>query len=315
MAPLTRLRHHLTHRRLDPPLGFIHIPKAAGTALIQRIEANLRPLHRAYRLDQTQFGGFSTFASIAPALRAGIILTPHDIPANADLIAGHLSPTSIRTRHPTAHLVTLLRLPALRLLSHWFYWRGYTNEVLDLYGEWGSIIATARADLADFLSNPQLACVTDNIVLRMLLWPDPRIPADDFINQADDAALLAAALSTLADFAFTTIIEAPRAREQLDQFLATTYGVSPWTHLHRRLAGPDPIKANRSKIPVVKMRTPLATQLTTAAGPLLAQRTRLDDRLWQSIASRHLTQPAMDHLYHTALTASVRRYDALDNQL
>ena len=315
MAPLTRLRHHLTHRRLDPPLGFIHIPKAAGTAIIQRIETNLRPRRSIYRLDQTQFGGFTDFASITPTLRAGIILNPDAIPANADLIAGHLSPNSIRTRHPSAHLVTILRAPALRLLSHWFYWRGYTNEVLALYGDWGSNIATARANLADFLANKQLACVTDNIMLRMLLWPHPLIPSDDFINPTDDAALLAAALSTLADFAFTIIIEAPRAREQLDQFLATTYGVSLWTHLHHRLKGPDPIKANRSKIPVVKMRTPLATQLTTTAGPLLEQRTRLDDRLWQSIASRHLTRPAMEHLYHTALLCSVRRYDALDQQL
>lgn len=315
MTLIRDLRHHITRRHLNPPLGFVHIPKAAGTALIDRLDANLRPRKYVYGLDRSQFGSFSAFHTMAPSARASIFLNSSDIPDNADIIAGHLSPKSIRDRYPDAHLLTVLRAPAPRLLSHWFYWRGYSDNVLALYGSWGNAIAGARLGLADFLENRELACVTDNIILRMLLWPHPLIPSNNFIDPANDAVLLSAARLVLADFSFVGIVESSKSKEDLDKWLQYTYGVSFWTYLRRRIPENISSKENKSKIPLVKMNIKLSEEVRSVAGVLLHDRSRLDNFLWNTVAEKFFTALEADRLYNDSFIQNIVRYENLDSQL
>lgn len=315
MALIRDLRHHITRRHLNPPLGFVHIPKAAGTAMIDRLDANLRPRKYVYGLDRSQFGSFAAFDTMSPSMRASIFLNTSEIPDNADIIAGHLSPNSIRDRYPNAHLLTVLRAPAPRLLSHWFYSRGYSDDVLALYGSWGRAIAGARLGLADFLEKRELACVTDNLILRMLLWPHPLIPSEDFIDPANDAVLLSAARIVLADFSYVGIVESPKSTEDLDKWLQDTYGVSIWTNLRRRISENRPSKENKSKIPMVKMSIKLSEEVRSGAGALLHDRNRLDNFLWNTAAEKFFTPQQADRLHSDSLIKNIVRYENLDSQL
>lgn len=314
MSLITRLRHQLTRRTLIPPIGFVHIPKAAGTATVQQLDSRLRPRRSVYRLDRSQFGSFTAFETMAKSMQAGLVLDAQPLLAQADIIAGHLSPSTIRQHYPSAHLITILRAPQPRLISHWFYWRGYSDQVLDEFGDWGSAIALSRLELAEFLDMRRIACVTDNIILRMLLWPHSLIPDDDFIAPDHEAILLAAARRVLADFAFVGITETADSGQQLNGWLQKTYGISAWARIEQLLQRSPVIAANQSKIPVLKMQTSLTSQIDGPASAALRARTRLDDQLWQDIAQRYFGQADIDKIYHKSMSSCVHRYETLDKQ-
>ena len=312
MIQLSGLRHRLTRRKLHPPLGFVHIPKAAGTSVVQQLESRLRPRKFVYGLDLSQFGSFSAFDTMPVAMRATIFDHARPIPEEVDIIAGHLSPKTILAQYPTAKLVTFMRAPAPRLLSHWFYWRGYTDDILAKYGAWGDAIASARSDLNDFLCTRQIACVIDNVTLRMLLWPHPLIPEDDFIDPKHDSDLLAEALRTLEQFSYVNIIEAPDTELSLNAWLKENYGRSFWASVQSALRQDESIRKNPSKVPAVKMNVPLSIQLQNIENNAMNERIRLDDQLWHKIAARHFTQEEANRIYTESLSEAVKRYEYLN---
>jgi hypothetical protein len=306
-----RLRHHITRRRLNPPLGFVHIPKAAGTTVVNNLESLLRPRRLIYGLDRSQFGSFSAFETLSAATRGAIFDQENAMPGGADLIAGHLAPGTIHRQYPTARLMTILRAPTSRLLSHWFYWRGYDADVRAQYGAWGEAIAHAQNDLAAFLQARQIACVTDNILVRMLLWPHPLIPSDDFIDPRHDDRLLADATRALGMFSFVYIIEAPAMLQAIETWLRLTYGYSFWARVERARQGRPPEAINASKRPVAKVTTPLSAQLASGAADQMQRSTRLDDCLWREIAARHIGESAVSDVYARSVASSIERYERL----
>lgn len=305
----------MTRRTLNPPLGFVHIPKAAGTSITQQLDLFLRPRKLIYGLDRSQFGSFTAFETMPAEMRAGIFDSADTIPEQADIIAGHLSPKTIRVRYPMARLITIMRAPSARLVSHWFYWRGYTDDVLAKYGTWGNLIATARSDFADFLCVRQIACVTDNVILRMLLWPHPLIPDDNFIDPEHDDMLIAEARLMLDQFCHTDIIEAPDAEKRLNIWLTKNYGRSFWAEFQNFVRRGEPIMKNSSNIPVVKMSIPLSIQLKNFAGQLMRDRVRLDDMLWNDISKRYFTDQEAKIIYAKSLAGAIARYEYLDSRL
>lgn len=312
MIQFSRFKHKITRRTINPPLGFVHIPKAAGTSITQQLDLCLRPRKFIYGLDRSQFGSFTAFETMPAEMRAGIFDRADAIPEQADIIAGHLSPKTIRAHYPSARLITIMRAPSSRLVSHWFYWRGYTDDVLTKYGTWGNSIAIARSDFADFLCAQQIACVTDNVILRMLLWPHPLIPDNNFIDPKHDTVLLAEARLTLDHFCYTDIVEAPDIQTRLKIWLRKNYGRSFWADFRSFVRRRQPIMQNSSKLPAVKMSAPLSMQLMGVAGGLMRDRVRLDDILWNDIAKRYFTHHEANIIYTKALTSSVARYEYLD---
>jgi hypothetical protein len=315
MILIDRLRHYITRRHLQPPLGFVHIPKAGGTAMVQQLDARLRPRKFVYGLDRSQFGSFSAFETMSPSMRGGIFLESNAIPADTDIIAGHISPTIIRERFENAHLVTVLRAPESRLLSQWVYWRGYDDNVLAEFGEWGRSIAGARCDLADFLQMKNLACVTDNLILRMLLWPHPLIPADNFINPSFDDTLLHDAMLVLNSFSYINIMEAPKQNERLAYWLFNIYGLSFWSKLSARISETRPSNTNEAKAPILKTKTRLSDQISGLAGTLMRDRNRLDSLLWNSVAKKNFPGVNPAELSESLFFSNVNRYEKLDNLL
>jgi hypothetical protein len=227
------------------------------------------------------------------------------------MIAGHFARQTIESRFPGSNLITILREPRARLLSHWFYLGNYTDDVLALYGDWGQTMALARCSLAKFISAPAIACHTDNLMTRMLLWPHDRIPPAGFIAPQDDTMLIAAARAAIDRFRFTDVLENVTMYDRLMSFLRQAYGQTVWSRLERLIYARRAASRNEAAPPQPSARQPMADELTDQCLSLLDQRSRLDRHLWRHVAARVLPQVELDALADKSYQRTVGRFDRL----
>src|SRR6202012_4677450 len=111
------------------------------------------------------------------------------------------------------------REPVSRLLSHWIYWRRMSQGNLGIFGSWADLMRVSQSPLHEFLSAPALACQMDNVAVRLLLWPHPLIPNDDFIAAENDDALVRQALEALDRFALVGLYEDKGSTALFEAFL------------------------------------------------------------------------------------------------
>ncbi|GAB0120284.1 hypothetical protein Acid7E03_43560 [Acidisoma sp. 7E03] len=274
----------------------MHVPKTAGITLTEALQAAVPEARTVRGLDRALFGVFSAFDTMSPAERDAIYASPERFPPDAQLIMGHISRSTLRAAYPAAQLITVLRDPLTRLLSHWLYWRQHTDAMLEPVGGWAEMVRKSRLPLASFLADPVLAPQTDNMTLRLLLWPDPRLAPDRFIDPADDEALFTDAVACLRDFAFLDVIENPAFRSRLDAWFGRPLS-------HGRLNETQHVPAD--------FRSPLHREFTAETFGLLAARTRLDDRLWQAIARAVMPGRDLDDLRTKSRLLHMARYGAL----
>ncbi|APZ43477.1 hypothetical protein [Acidihalobacter ferrooxydans] len=277
----------MTRRSLDHPLLFLHLPKAAGTRVFSLLQEVLRPRRTSYYLDRTQFCSFDDFTSLAPDIRATVLTDERIENVSADLIAGHVSRQTLLALCGSrqGNLLVIAREPRSRILSHWLYWKTYDARTRAAYGAWGDRIALAGLELADFLARDEIACQTDNIFLRMLLWPHPAIPDRGFIAETDDPRLLAEAESRLDGFAHADVVENPRMLTALESWLSHEYPLPASHFVLRRietLQAKSGKKNNTASPEALADCGDLGRQIAQAES-LLERRTRLDARLWQRI--------------------------------
>jgi hypothetical protein len=287
-----------THAQFDSsrPLAFMHVPKTAGTSLAAALIDTLRPRAPIGGFDRVLFGDYEDFPSLHEEIRRVVYLSPDAMPAEADLVAGHIAYSSLRQRYPDAQLITVLREPFSRVLSHWLYWRGLSDETLAPWGSWADRVRQSHLSLAEFLSSRLLACHLDNLVVRMLLWPHRLIPIDDFIDPEHDRRLLAEAHGRLGGFSFVDVVENPELPGQLQRWLA------------RPLASDRRNETGRVPEPLSR---PLVAELTLEALDLLALRSRLDLELWRAVARRCLRGRDPDHLREQTLVRNAAHYAML----
>lgn len=252
------------------PLVFNHIPKTAGTSIIQGLLAALRPAAPFIGYDRSVFGAFESFEQLSRRVRRGLVLQPEDIPAEADAVFGHLSPATTRARFPGASSFTLLREPRTRCISHWLFARAHTTFMFRGLGDWAEYVALARTPLAQYLEEPRVAFYTDNAITRHLLWPHPLIRPDGFIDPRDDEELLERAAESLAlEFGFVGLVEDPGMHAALSAWIGRDIPL---------------IKANESPRVRHGLEADIAAECDKAAD-LLAVRSRLDEQLWDRVAS------------------------------
>ncbi len=272
----------------------MHVPKAAGTSLTASLAAALAPATLAGGFDRVLFGGFTDFASFSPAQRQNVFSSPHHLPPEAALVAGHFSYATLRTAYPEGQLVTVLREPFTRLMSLWLFWRRHTDAHLAGLGGWGDAVRLARQPLAVFLDQKRIAAQTDNVALRMLVWPHELAPASAFIDPGHDGPLLRAAQARLAGFAYAGIAE----------------DADLWTRLSAWLGRPlMPERRNESEAVPPGLRTPFADELDDACLSLMHARSRLDLQLWETIVAMQFQAPG-ELLQRTRLRHAAR-YGAL----
>lgn len=309
-----KVRHLITRRRLSPPLFFLHLPKAAGTSVFTLLQDALRPRDIGYYLDRTQFGNFADFDSLSRDVRGGLLLTPRQI--HLDLAAGHLArSTLLSLAGGRGRMMTVVREPMSRLLSHWLYWRSYDDTRLALYGGWGRCIALSRETLSNFSMRPEIACATDNPLLRMLLWPHPLIPNGGFINACHDDALLSEAIDHLSHFDFVGSVENPHLMSTLSAWLDSAYPPSARIRLMRGLSGrlhgqkEDAQGRNEQRMTNVMSELWVSDEVDNAAW-VLRERTRLDLKLWE-YAQNSYPSAASSLSSSAEFSRTVARYTAM----
>jgi hypothetical protein len=252
-------------------VAFLHIPKSAGTALATGLRDALSPHSVFGGFDGALFGAFAAFDTIEPGLRRIIHLDAARVDRDADLVLGHLALSTLRATYPRHRLLTVLREPRARVVSHWLYWRAQPDADVARWGAWGERVRHCNRPLGEFLTTPEIACQTDNVAVRMLLWPHPLIPKDGFIQPKADAALLRAARRALGALDFVGVHEDPALDARIGGFL------------RREFRRP---KTNETPALPPERRPVLAREFTAPATDALGARTRLDQVLWRDVVRR-----------------------------
>jgi hypothetical protein len=278
--------------------ALMHIPKCAGTSLMNSITLSIGPGRHVVGFDRSLFGDFRQFDSIPKIMRSVIYLDPASMPPDAATVMGHFSHSTLRHRYPEADLAIFLREPTVRVLSHWTYWRSLTWFSLRHWGgEWSERLKRARLPLRDFLSRAEIACQTDNIITRMLVWPHRLLPDDQFIDPVNDEALLALALENLENCDFAGITE--RGAAAYREF-------SDWLGSKLDLPTLNPAQKMRRAA-----RTKLDSELTPATLDLLHARVRLDSRIWKRLATLSMSPSEADRLQQNAILQAIARFSVL----
>jgi hypothetical protein len=282
-------------RPYDPaaPMVFMHIPKTSGVALAEGLRAAIRPRRPFGGFDRVLFGGFGAFDSLAPTERAHIYLSPSEVPSDCDFVAAHMAFSTLWRCYGAANSLTILREPASRILSHWLYWRAIPEDQLAGWGKWAEYMLQARRSLAEFLSCKDIACQTDNLSVRMLLWPHRLIPCNDFIDPRNDEALFNDAIGHLKRFAFADVIEDPKMPTNLQAWLGR-----PVEYLPRNQTAPPPLSLKR----------PLHSELVPDTLDLIEARSRLDLRLWILLAAHRIGGASVEMLQRRAILRNVSRH-------
>jgi hypothetical protein len=187
----------------------MHVPKSAGTSVLVALERALSPdIISPKRQDMSLFcGGVSDAEMLDPGARALLVVDSGEIERLAEypIVTGHFSLSTLLGITDAASIATVLREPRSRVLSNYAFWRLSS----DLHHEWREYLALKHAQrpLDEFLAEPLVARATDNLVCRMLLDGDDRIPKLGFICSEDVDALASRAIAVLGTLGFVGILE------------------------------------------------------------------------------------------------------------
>lgn len=265
-------------------------------ALIAGLREAIKPTREVNGFDRVLFGEFQNFTTFVEDERRRIYTDPTNLPRDTDFIAGHMAYSTLLRRYGSINYLTVLREPISRVLSLWLFWRAIPDDYLIGVGAWADCVRRAWEPLKDFLSSKDIACQTDNLSVRMLLWPHRRIPEGDFIDCRHDAGLLEDALSALRQFAFVDIIENPGMHANLECWLGRRV---PYARINQTPHLPPPLAS------------PLHSELTSSALDLIEERTRLDLKLWTLLAGQRVTAQTPEMLRSRVILRSVARHAAL----
>jgi hypothetical protein len=183
------------------------------------------------------------------------------------------------------------------LLSLWLFWRSHADDqLLQWGGQWGDRVRHSRRPLVDFLRTREVACQTDNQLVRMLLYPHYLIPIDDFIDDRHDTALVQAATERLARFSFLDLIENQTLVSNLANWLGRPVTLGRFNETTNM---PRPFK------------TSMAYELTDEAWALLGARSRIDLQLWLALAAERVPQIDARLLRREAIATTISRHSQL----
>jgi hypothetical protein len=275
------------------PLVFSHIPKTAGTSLSMALQQSLQPSVYVFGLDTSLFGGYDDIDAVRPAMRALIFRDPGELPADATLVVGHISPATTSARYPDADHVTVLRVPQLRHISQWLHGRSVSELSLRHWGTAGDAFRASRLPLRSYLQHRMIAPNVDNTITRFLAWPNPLLAKTDFIDEAHDDELFAAAIDRLDSFKHANVIENAGFMSELGSALGLEL---------------PPVKLNeRTSVPR-RMQPDIAAELAGGTRELLDHRCRIDVRIWEHLVRRVLPDTVPHELLEGSMRAALERY-------
>ena len=278
------------------PLVFSHIPKTAGTSLRGALHEILQPTVSVDGLDSSLFGGYDDYDDIRPLMRSKIFLSPDELPADATLVAAHISPWTTMERYPGADHITILRTPQVRLISQFLHCRSVTDFDLRRWGSVGNAFRAGWGPLRDYLQDPMVAPNADNTITRFLTWPHVLVDKTSFIAEAHDEALFAAAIDRLESFGHVNVVENPGFMSELGAWLGQQL---PENRLNERMWVPR------------RMRPDLAAELDAGTRDLLDFRCRIDLRVWAYALRLVLPDADPDEVRARSMQKAVDRYSTM----
>ena len=269
------------------PFAFMHIQKTSGQAVAAGLAMHFQSRTLIGGFDRSMFGAFDRFDTLSAAARDTIYFT--GAPPGA-AFAGHLSYSTLAGIAPDIQITTVLREPRSRLISLWMYCRSRTDDQLEGWGAWRDIVTFSHRSLSEFLSCDKTACLTDNIAVRMLLWPHPLIPPGLPIDERHDALLIGEAAERLRTMAFYDAIENPAFVANFSNWLGSPFSYD---------------RVNETTWMPEERRFPLKYALTAGTLRLLEKNSRLDRVLWDAVVaerSRGTARPQLaDEVFHQTI--------------
>lgn len=277
------------------PIAFLHVPKCAGTSLATAVRQAL-PGHRwaPWIFDPDQFGPLAG-RELSDELRERTLPDPAAF-VGYDAAIGHFSLPSLLARFDPADVVTILREPRCRLLSHHQYWRNLDDDATVEHDTWSEGNATAdELEFGDWLADPRVAYQTDNLFARMMVPHHPGIRPDTFIQPVSVPSVTSWALAEIDRLGWVDVIER---------------GDATWRDLGGRLG--VPLVPERQNVTVDRhgRPNPVEQLLGPEAVEHLRVRTVIDRTIWRSVAERRgVVDPdgLADVVWSQRLLAALRR--------
>ena len=251
-------------------VAVMHVPKTAGHSITGGLTTALKPMSAVGGYDRSLFGDFHDFDSFDAPLRRTVYLNSMDFPPNADLVIGHISRSTLHDAYPSHRKITVVREPRCRLISNWLFWRANSDEQLTPWGGWAERVKISRRPFLQFLTEPKIASHTDNLLLRMLLWPHAKIPDAEFISAESDRELLDAGRDALNSFNFVGAIEEPSLERRLGEFLGAELSMP---------------RLNETSALPPALRPVLLDEIDAPTLTVLLDRCRLDAVLWSEVVA------------------------------
>jgi hypothetical protein len=249
----------------------MHVPKSAGISVHAALESVLPAGSISpKRQDTTLLCGFSDVDELRDSIRSQLVVGVDEIEmlGNYPFVSGHFSLSTLLQITNASAIATVLREPRARLLSLYAFWR-YSSGLRAAWSGYPPLDHVLRP-LSEFLGEPRVAQATDNLVCRMLLPGDSRIPEQEFIAAEDVEDVAERATSVLETLGFVGVVElADQMWSGLSQFFAVP--LVP-LHAHRtadQSAGSDMDAAD--------------LRVTTATLNLIERRTAADSIVYRRI--------------------------------
>jgi hypothetical protein len=250
------------------PRCFMHVPKCAGSSIYASLVKALPPGSVSMKMmDATMLDpGIATLDSLPPRYREIVAGTPEEIAklAEAAVVSGHFRLSTLTRVTSPESIGTVLREPRARLLSQYVFWRTQVHNDAPQFQP----REQALRPLGEFLSEPSLAHATDNLVCRILLEPDRRIPTRAFIAPNDVEAVALSAAAKLDALGFVGVLE---LGDMVWRGLSRLFGVV-LTPNERNVTGRRGLPAETA---------PLARPFTARTIELLQARTGADAVVYQ----------------------------------
>jgi len=275
------------------PFAFMHIQKTSGQAVAAGLARHFPLQSLIGGFDQSMFGAFDRFDTLSAVALNSIYF---DSLPPGTMFAGHMSYSTLASIAPDVQITTVLREPRSRLLSLWMYCRGRTDDQLEGWGAWRDVVTLSHRSLSEFLSCDKTACLTDNIFVRMLLWPHPLISPGLPIDERYDFLLISEAVERLETMAFYDVIENPAFVSNFSDWLGFPFVYD---------------KINETTWVPVERRLSLRHILTAEAFRLLEKNSRLDRILWDTVVAERIRGTTQTQLADETFRQTIHRHEQI----
>jgi len=240
-------------------LVFLHVPKTGGTTLHHHFSAHFVP------------------EEICPERISGLDRYSEDELRQWRYFSGHFNADEIKRIPKPVFVVTVLRDPIERLLSHYYFWKRHSSDYIEQHGLY-PLLVTKRGTLLDYLCSTEPTLISNSrnsIALQMagavLGQPEGNqlLKVGGPVEWLSNAQLLQQALSNLLSF---DVVGDISQLNDIYSTVAQTFGMIPLNDL--------PSMNTRYEVNDV-MEPYVEEPITPEIKGLLEESTRLDMVLYQ----------------------------------